>query len=99
MKRSVLWKALALCTTLAAPTPVWAASDSSGERTVPAEPPIGLTASLDGVPDLAPVTLATPYKLEWQQRLLAFQRSFEAKLKGELPEIDPIETGSINGAR
>ncbi|MDR3474113.1 MAG: hypothetical protein P4M09_20855 [Devosia sp.] len=59
--------------------------------------PIGLTASLGGVPDLAPVMLAAPYKLEWQQRVLAFQRSFEARLEGQLPEIDPIETGSING--
>ena len=63
--------------------------------------PIGLTASLDAVPTLTPVALPSPYKMEWQQRLEAFEVNFVANIpaRATSPGVDPIETGSINAAR
>jgi len=78
-----------------------AASDIVGQRAENSPAPVGLTAELDGVPTLAPISLPVPYQLEWQRRLLAFQQAFEARLssRGLVPVIDPIETGAISGAR
>jgi len=63
--------------------------------------PVGLTASLEGVPTLKAVAPPTPYTLEWQQRLAAFQVAFEAQLPAGAvnSNLDPIETGSISAAR
>jgi len=59
--------------------------------------PIGLTASLDNVPTLVPVSVPEPYRLEWQSRLQDFEASFEARQAGQNRlDVDPIETGSIS---
>jgi hypothetical protein len=63
--------------------------------------PIGLTASLEGVPTLKAVAPPTPYTLEWQQRLAALQLAIGAQLpaSADSSNLDPIETGSISAAR
>lgn len=63
--------------------------------------PLGLTASLEGVPTFDPVSVQAPYALDWERRLQAFQLTFERKLvaRAAAADIDPIETGSISAAR
>jgi hypothetical protein len=81
-------------------SPSWAASGAH-QQALDEAAPMGLTAELDDVPTLAPLSIPMPYQMDWQKRLLAFQQSFETNLqhKGPAQQIDLIETGSINEAR
>jgi hypothetical protein len=66
----------------------------------PESAPPGITANLEGVPDLTAVEVPKPYSLGWQKRILALQNQIEEDIQAASePAIDPSLTGSIGEVR
>ena len=66
----------------------------------PESAPPGITANLEGVPNLTAVEVPKPYSLGWEKRILALQIQIEAQIQAESePGVDPFVTGSIGEVR